>query len=36
MWWIAVFRIRIYRIMGDLQDWDDAGALLGGFMLAWE
>ena len=26
MWWIAVFRIRIFRIMGDLQDWDHAGA----------
>ena len=24
MRWIAVFRIRICRIMGDLQDWDDA------------
>ena len=24
MRWIAVFRIRIFRIAGDLQDWDDA------------
>ena len=24
MRWIAVVRIRICRIMGDLQDWDDA------------
>ena len=27
---LSVVRIRIFRIMVDFQDWDDAGAVLGG------
>ena len=33
MRWIAVFRIRIFRIMGDFQDCDDAGASFCGYCL---